>query len=139
MRKKARLTRSMVDRTFGGVCGGLGTYLGINSWWVRGAFLALAVFTLGAGLIVYLILWLAIPEQTLGDLYRENVFDETAQRETRPETLLLIGGGVIFVGILVLALNLGVLDNTNGGALLPFAVILLGLTLFAQQLRRSAS
>ncbi len=129
----------MIDRTFGGVCGGLGAYLSINSWWVRVAFLALMVFTLGAGLVVYLILWLAIPEQTLADLYHEDVFDETAQQQTRPETLVLIGTGIIVIGMLVLALNLGVLDNTNGGALLPFAVILLGLTLFAQQLRRSAS
>jgi hypothetical protein len=30
-------------------------------------------------------------------------------------------------------------DNTNGGALLPFVVILLGLTLLAQQLRSRAS
>ncbi len=132
---RRRLTRNLMDRTFGGVCGGLGAYLGINSWWVRVGFIALTIFTLGTGFLVYIVLWLAIPEQTLDDLRAA----EVSTTITRPETLVLIGGGVIIIGILVLALNLGVLDRTNGGALLPFGVIWLGLTLFAQQLRRSAS
>lgn len=133
MRRSGRLTRSLIDRTFGGVCGGLGTYLGISAWWVRIAFIVLSVFTLGAGILVYMVLWLALPEQTLADLRN---FEESPHHATQPETLVLIGGGVIITGILVLALNLGVLDEANSGALLPFGVILLGLTLFAQQLRR---
>ncbi len=137
MRQSPRLTRNLMNRTFGGVCGGLGAYLGISPWWVRAAFVALAVFTLGAGIVVYVVLWLALPEQTLDDL--EGFADDDVGGHVRPETLMLIGGGVVVTGILVLALNLGVLESTNGGALLPFAVILLGLTLFAQQLRRTAS
>lgn len=127
-----RLTRSMIDRTFGGVCGGLSTYLGVNAWWVRVAFVTVALFTFGTGILIYLALWLAMPEQRLSEL------DQITFRPNRirPEALVLIGFGVIIAGMLVLALNLGVLDNTNGGALLPFGVILLGLTLFAQQLRR---
>lgn len=130
-----RLTRSMIDRTFGGVCGGLSHTLGVNAWWVRIAFIALAIFTLGTGILIYLALWLAMPEQRLSELDQLTF----GQRRTRPEALVIIGFGVIVAGLLVLALNLGVLDNTNGGALLPFGVILLGLTLFAQQLRRVSS
>lgn len=130
-----RLTRSMIDRTFGGVCGGLSHTLGINAWWVRGAFIALTIFTLGTGILIYLALWLAMPEQRLSELDQLTF----GQRRVRPEALVIIGFGVIVAGLLVLALNLGVLDNTNGGALLPFGVILLGLTLFAQQLRRVSS
>lgn len=137
MRRTSRLTRSLIDRALGGVCGGLGTYLSINPWWVRIAFVALAIFTLGTGILVYIVLWLALPEQTLADLRGLNEDDMT--RRVQPETLVLIGFGVIITGVLVLALNLGVLDNTNGGALLPFGIILLGLTLFAQQLRRISS
>jgi len=140
-RRTQRLTRSLVDRTFGGVCGGLGTYLGINPWWVRGAFMALIVFTLGTGLLIYAILWLAIPEQRLSDLQGENnpFADNKAVRRVRPETLMTIGSGVILTGVAVLALNLGLLENVDSGTFLPFVVILLGITLFAQQLRRSAS
>lgn len=135
MRRTQRLTRSLIDRVFGGVCGGLGAYIGINPWWVRLAFIALTIFTIGTGLLLYLTLWLAVPEQTLGDL--QGMSGNTPRR-TSPETLVLIGGGIILVGLLVLAFNLGLLSNTNGGALLPFAIILLGLTLLAQQLRRAA-
>jgi phage shock protein C len=136
MRRSLRLTRSLLDRMLGGVCGGLGTYLGINPWWVRIAFSALAFFTFGTGILVYIALWLALPEQTLADIQTQRVGGGGGR--VHPETLVLIGGGVIIIGVLVLALNLGVLDNTNGGALLPFGVILLGLTLFAQQLRRAS-
>lgn len=132
-----RLTRSLVNRVLGGVCGGLGTFLGINAWWVRGAFIGLSIFTFGAGILLYLVLWLALPQQTLADL---QLLENPLQLDyrARPETLILLGIGVILLGLLVLAFNLGVLDNANGGALLPFAVILLGITLLAQQLRSRA-
>jgi phage shock protein PspC (stress-responsive transcriptional regulator) len=129
-----RFTRSMVDRVFGGVCGGVGSYLGINSWWVRLAFLGLIAFTLGAGLLLYLVLWLAMPEQTLADLYDS----PNISRRINPETLVLFGGGVIIVGITVMSLNVGLFDNTNAEAILPFVIILLGLTLLAQQLGRTS-
>ncbi len=140
-RRSQRLTRSLIDRTFGGVCGGLGTYLGINPWWVRAGFMALIVFTLGTGLLIYIILWLAVPEQRLADLQGENnpFADNKAVRQARPETLMVIGSGVILTGVAVLALNLGLLEDADSRIFLPFMVILLGLTLFAQQLRRSAS
>lgn len=136
-RPTQRLTRSLINRTLGGVCGGFGTFLGINAWWIRAAFVGLAIFTFGAGLLLYLALWFAMPQQTLSDLQmQKNPLQLNYQ--ARPETLVLLGMGVIFVGMLVLAFNLGVVDNTNGGALLPFAIILLGITLLAQQLRSDA-
>lgn len=132
-RRTQRFTRSMTDRVLGGVCGGLADYLGIQAWWVRVAFGVLVAFTLGSSLLLYIALWLAMPEQTLADLEGTST---TIPRRVRPETLILIGGGIIIVGILVLALNVGIFDTTNAEAVLPFAVILLGLTLLAQQLRR---
>jgi phage shock protein PspC (stress-responsive transcriptional regulator) len=136
-RPAPRLTRSLLDRTFGGVCGGIAYYLGINSWWMRVTFIGLAFFTFGAGIVLYLVLWLAMPQQTIRDLQlNPNPLRES--NTARPETLILLGIGVIFLGLIVMAFNLGVLDNTNGGALLPFAVILLGLTLLAQQIRSRA-
>jgi phage shock protein PspC (stress-responsive transcriptional regulator) len=135
MRRTQRLTRSLTDRVFGGVGGGLGNYLGINPWWVRIGFIGLSIFTLGAGVLLYIVLWLALPEQTLADLQGINA---PSERRVSPETLILIGGGVIAIGLLVLAFNLGVLSNTKGGTLLPFVVVLLGLVLLAQQLRKAA-
>lgn len=132
-RRTQRFTRSALDRILGGVCGGLGEYLGISSWWVRFGFIGLIAFTLGAGVLLYFVLWLAIPEQTLADVY---LLTHQPIRRVNPETLVLLGGGIILIGIAVMALNVGVFDNANAEALLPFIVTLLGLALLAQQLGR---
>jgi len=56
-----RLMRSRDDRVIAGVCGGLGEYLGVDSVLIRIAALIL-VFAGGAGIILYLIGWIAMPE-----------------------------------------------------------------------------
>ncbi|MEJ5994679.1 PspC domain-containing protein [Pedobacter sp. Du54] len=55
-----KLFRDTDDAMLAGVCAGLGHYLNIESRWVR--IIALAtVFLGGAGILAYLILWIAIP------------------------------------------------------------------------------
>ena len=46
----------------GGVCGGLAQYLGVDSTVIRLVFAVLLVFGGGGG-ILYLILWLVVPEE----------------------------------------------------------------------------
>lgn len=62
-----RLFRDPDEKVIGGVCAGLAAYFGIEEpVWIRLAF-AIALFT-GFGCIVYIILWIAIPEaKTAGD------------------------------------------------------------------------
>jgi phage shock protein C len=60
-----RLMRSRDDRVIAGVCGGLGKYLGVDAVLIRIAALIL-VFAGGAGLILYVIAWIAMPEVPLG-------------------------------------------------------------------------
>lgn len=55
-----RLTRSSTDRIVAGVCGGLAEYLGIDSVYVRLAFVLL-LFASGIGLPIYLMLWFVMP------------------------------------------------------------------------------
>lgn len=57
-----QLRRSRTDRKISGVCGGLAQFLGIDSTAVR---VAMALLTLlgGMSLIVYLVMWLLIPEE----------------------------------------------------------------------------
>ena len=57
-----KLYRSRADYMIGGVCGGLGEYLGIDSTVVR-VIMALATFVGGMSLLVYLLMWLIIPEE----------------------------------------------------------------------------
>lgn len=60
MDKKLRL--SQTDKKIGGVCGGLAKFLGIDSTAVRVA-MALLVLVGGMSLLVYLIMWLIIPDE----------------------------------------------------------------------------
>jgi phage shock protein PspC (stress-responsive transcriptional regulator) len=131
-----RLTRSLTDRAFGGVCGGLGAYIGVNPWWVRGAFVVLGVFTAGTGVLIYLALWYILPPETLADIPADPTM--MGRRVTNPETMIVIGGAVIVMGLVVLARNLGILSGENGDAFLPLVVIGFGLTLLVKQLWRAA-
>ncbi|MDH6313492.1 phage shock protein C [Parabacteroides sp. PFB2-10] len=58
-----RLTRSLKDKMIGGVCGGIANYLGWDPTLVRVAYVLLSVFTVFAGVLVYLILWLVMPQE----------------------------------------------------------------------------
>jgi len=55
-----RLNRSTTDRVIGGVCGGLGAHTGLPSWAWRVIF-CLTVLYFGAGILLYLLLWIFIP------------------------------------------------------------------------------
>ena len=56
-----RLYRSKEDRWIGGVCGGIGEYFGIDPIIIRLLFL-LAFLGWGAGLLIYLLMWIIVPE-----------------------------------------------------------------------------
>lgn len=131
-----RLTRSLTDRVFGGVCGGLGGYIGVNAWWVRGLFIILGVFTAGTGVLIYFALWYLLPGESLSEIPGD--VRRIYHRRTNPETVILIGGVVIVMGLIVLARNLGVLSGENGDAFLPLVVVLFGLMLLVKQLWRVA-
>lgn len=55
-----KLYRNPDDRVIGGVCSGLAAYFNIEVLWARLAFVGL-IFAGGAGLVIYLILWIITP------------------------------------------------------------------------------
>ncbi len=55
-----QLARSRSDRFIGGVCGGLGRHTDLPSWAWRVMF-SLTLLYFGAGLLIYLLLWLFLP------------------------------------------------------------------------------
>ncbi|MBN1231048.1 MAG: PspC domain-containing protein [Anaerolineales bacterium] len=65
MSNTKKLYRSREDRMIGGVCGGLGDFLGIDATIVRLLFL-LVFFAGGSGLLVYIIMLIVVPEEPLG-------------------------------------------------------------------------
>jgi phage shock protein C len=58
------LRRSADDRMIAGVCAGLAEYFGMDPTLVRVGYVLLSVLSVGfPGMLVYLILWLVIPER----------------------------------------------------------------------------
>lgn len=58
-----RLTRSQNNKMLAGVCAGIANYFGLDPTLIRVAYALLTVFTAFAGVIVYLLLWIIIPEE----------------------------------------------------------------------------
>ena len=59
--KSKRLYRDADDNVIGGVCSGLGYYFGVDRIWFRAAFL-IALFGFFSGILLYIILWIIIPD-----------------------------------------------------------------------------
>jgi phage shock protein PspC (stress-responsive transcriptional regulator) len=57
------LRRSRADRWLGGVCGGLNGVMGVETWVWRLLFLLFALITSGFGALVYVLMWIFVPEE----------------------------------------------------------------------------
>ena len=57
-----KLVRSRTNRTFCGVCGGIGEYLNVDPTLIRLVWLLCSLVSCGTGLIVYIVAALIIPE-----------------------------------------------------------------------------
>jgi phage shock protein C len=140
-----KLYRSTSDSMIGGVCGGLGDYFDIDANLIRLIFVVLAVIP-GFGILIYLALWLILPEdeegakRSLADRVREGT-DEIVDRAkklgdgvrstTRPTNLAgTFGVGLVLIvlGVVFLLRNLGVtwLSWIALGTLWPALLILGG-------------
>jgi len=125
------LRRSRDDRVIAGVCGGLGRYFGIDPVILRIAFVLLLLAG-GAGLLLYVIAWIAIPEERPGDPLAE-----------RPEgDLVGHGGGPELVGIALVVLGAFFLvreafpDVFDSDYIWPILLIVLGFVVLARGVRR---
>ena len=67
---RKRLFRNPDNRIIGGVCGGLGAYINTDPVWVRILFILFACF-FGAGVFIYLALWIALPSAESDSQKRE--------------------------------------------------------------------
>ncbi|MBP3829602.1 MAG: PspC domain-containing protein [Bacteroidaceae bacterium] len=60
---KERLTRSSYNKWIGGVCGGMADYFGWDAELLRLIWVLLTIGTAFCGGIVYLVLWLLMPQE----------------------------------------------------------------------------
>ena len=143
-----RLLRRRDDRMLGGVASGLADYFDVDPALVRIAWVAVAILTSGVGVLVYLAMWVLVPEEGAGD--GAAVTSHWQRREHRDRgpwggvifgTFLIIVGGIallsqldlpvppwrgILAGALILA-GLGILVGARrglNGGLLVLAVLL---------------
>jgi phage shock protein PspC (stress-responsive transcriptional regulator) len=63
MGNNKRLYRS-ANRMIGGVCGGIAEYFDWDPTWVRLIYALLTIFTAFSGIIVYLVLWIVMPDSS---------------------------------------------------------------------------
>ncbi len=122
MDQKPRLTRSLTDRIFAGICGGLAAYTGLNALWLRLIFLAAMLATKGFGALAYVLLWMALPPETLDDLPPLTPGEAAVQAPAGPSQRAVLGLGITAVGLVFLVLPIEALWPAAmlglGGALL---------------------
>lgn len=148
-----RLYRSSQDRVIGGVAGGLGRYLGIDSTLVRIFFVLLALGD-GVGVLLYLVLWLVLPsedevEVSAGERIRTGAEEMAATARSvgqsvsadgasRTNVALVAGATLIIVGVIYFIDNLNVpwLWWLDFDVLWPALLVIGGLIMVVQTLRR---
>jgi phage shock protein PspC (stress-responsive transcriptional regulator) len=144
------------DRILGGVCSGMAAGFHVDPLWVRLAFVILAAFQ-GAGLFIYIVLWLVMPEIDAKGAARwgfDSMADDlkrvgaeirsqfggraganqvSTQRVSLGREGLVLGTVLVFMGAVLLAINTGLV---SWGVIWPVVVIALGLVLLVRALDR---
>jgi phage shock protein C len=110
-----------------GVCGGAGRYLGIDPVLLRLALIALTLGA-GAGVLLYIVLWIVIPEAKAG----EELAPPPAV--SRDALQWIVGGGLVLIGFLLLAGR--VFPWWDSRLFWPAVLILIGLAVLARGVRR---
>ncbi|MGA9159655.1 MAG: PspC domain-containing protein [Actinomycetota bacterium] len=116
------LRRSRDDRVIGGVCGGLGRYLGVDPVLLRIALVILAIAG-GGGFLIYVVAWVLIPVERDGEDLG------SARPEGADATRLIVGGALIAIGTILL-LNLSI--PALGKYFWPLALIAVGVAVVIQ-------
>ena len=138
--ENVKLYRSVSNRMVGGVSGGLGGYLNIDPIFIRLLFV-LIFFGTDFGFILYVILWILIPEEGKDYGFKDDSFSDRvksmgndvqqAVTQPHPQSGLILGAGLIIIGgILFLdRLNFSWLSWMDFDILWPLILIAGGIVL----------
>lgn len=128
----------------GGVCGGLGNYLGIDPVIFRFLFIVL-LFGANFGFLLYLLLWIIIPEEgkeygaqghDIGERVRGMGEDvQQAVSQPHPQAGIIVGAALLLVGgiLLVDNLNFHWLRWLDFDLLWPVLLIIGGIVLLVRR------
>ncbi len=108
-----RLYRVRKDKVFAGIAAGLGKYLDIDPILIRIIIVLITIFH-GVGLIIYIILWIVIPEEPIENLYKtmneegntEASFEEFSTGENSQSNIRTSSSGRVIVGVILIGLGL---------------------------------
>ena len=143
MTKSSKLYRSNTDKVIGGVAGGLSDYLDIDPVIIRILFVLLAIFG-GSGVLVYIILWIAIPAEIVSFQNVDNkddkgdTIDEVGPAGTSRRTNTSLVAGIILIAFgLIFLLNqlvplYGIIDFW------PLLLVLAGVLLIRPELLKTS-
>ena len=105
--ENVKLYRSVSNQMIGGVCGGLGAYVNIDPIFVRLLFVLL-LFGTEFGFILYLLLWILVPEEGKDYGFKDDSFSDRvksmgndvqkAVTQPHPQSGLILGAGLIIIG-----------------------------------------
>lgn len=127
-----RLVRSESERMIGGVCGGLAEYLGIDTMWVRLAFVILGLAS-GIGLAIYIILWIIMPDEAKLESYEPleitGDFGDVESYKSKAKPAATIGVIMVLFGGFFLFSQMGWV----GTAFWPIVLIGAGIYVFLQR------
>jgi phage shock protein C len=146
-----RFSRSRSDRMLGGVCGGVAEFLHIDPIWVRLFFILLALGD-GIGILIYVILWIVLPnsdnpDSTIG--VKAGEFSQRVEEMGRdinqaavhpnPNTVKFMGVGLLILGVFYLlkVLDLPWLQWFNRELLFPVLLIVGGAALLYRAFKKN--
>lgn len=145
-----RLYRSTTSKVFGGVAGGIAEYFNMDPVIIRIIFVLAAIFG-GGGVVIYLVLWIAVPERpytstmfNMGSSPGPEASADTAPKsepvteagsEARRHSGSLIGG-VILIGIGAIILATRVIPNVFFSDLWPFVLVVAGIVLIVTSMNQ---
>lgn len=137
-----KLTRNLNDKMIAGVAAGLAQYFQLEVTWVRIAFV-LATFFGGGGLWIYLILWIAVPENntvfsfdTQSTIDEDFVYNDSRKTQHKKEKI----NGSLIGGLIMIALGSYFLldefdivpDWFNISKLWPLIFVFIGLSILVK-------
>jgi phage shock protein PspC (stress-responsive transcriptional regulator) len=136
-RGAARLHRSCRERMIFGVCGGLAETFDVDPTIVRLAFV-LVTLAGGAGLLVYIILAIVLPEVDAppGERRPYSLFGEPGS-ERRRQRQHLAAYALIALGLALLASSLEWIPRLHGDVIWPLALVAIGVFILLQRTARS--
>ncbi len=145
-----RLYRSTINRVLAGVAGGIAEHLGTDPVIIRILFVV-TVLAGGGGALIYLILWVAIPERPItSQMFSEtppqdsaepskpfNATDESFPRPAKPYNNNSLMFGILLIAFGALMMTANFLPRISFSHIWPAAIIIAGVVLIFTALGKS--